>query len=127
MPTNVRIGKNAFVDTAFVRKDIPFNIVNHVLLASHCSGDVVIPDDITNICENAFSYSGVKSVTIPQNVKYIGKNSFTSCYDLKSVTILADDVVIDDGAFSYCNNLETVTISERFQTLAKTLLKAATT
>lgn len=50
--------------------------------------DLVIPEDVTSIGENAFyGCSGLTSITIPENVTSIGCSAFAGCNGLTSITI----------------------------------------
>ena len=68
------------------------------------SGDIVIPSTITyksrtftvtSIGESAFSFSDIKSISIPSSIKTIKDWSFSSCFGL-------EDVYIDD-LVAWCN------------------------
>ena len=105
-------------------------------------GDVIIPDGVTSIGEEAFaSCPLLKSVAIPDSVKSIGKNAFKYHNDieitisenadsrlesfvikngvLKQYIGLGGDVEIPDGvkkigkeSFSFCKTLRSVTIPD---------------
>ncbi len=65
---------------------------------------VTIPNSVTSIGPNAFSYcTGLTSVTIPDSVTSIGDGAFYNCTGLTTVTIPASVVSIGWGAFSYYN------------------------
>lgn len=60
------------------------------------SGDLVIPESVvhegqtysvTSIIYNAFDYSGLISVTIPQSITSIGEEAFANCSSLTSINI----------------------------------------
>jgi hypothetical protein len=75
---------------------------------------VVIPTninglDVTSIGTNAFYYSGVTSITIPDTVTNIGSNAFFFS-GLASVTIPANVTSIGDGAFALCYQLTAFTV-----------------
>ena len=51
--------------------------------------DLVIPNDITEIKDYAFSYcTGLTSVTIPNSVTSIGEEAFEYCFDLETIVSL---------------------------------------
>ena len=63
------------------------------------SGDLVIPDSVTN---DGITYA----------VTSIGGSAFRECRDLTSVTIPAAATSIGEDAFAYCSNLISVTIGD---------------
>ena len=70
---------------------------------------IVIPNSVTSIGTNAFSFcSGLKTVTIPNSVTSIGTNAFWHCTQMESVTIGEKVESIEDFAFSHCDNLTAV-------------------
>ena len=72
---------------------------------------IVIPNSVTSIGTNAFSFChGLKTVTIPNSVTSIGTNAFSFCHGLKTVTIPNSVTSIGTNAFSFCSGLKTVTI-----------------
>lgn len=81
--------------------------------------EVIIPDGVTTIGENAFSYcENLKKVTIPNTVTSIGNYAFKECRKLKSITIPNSVTSIGNFAFYRCD-LERVqytgTIDQWFQ------------
>lgn len=77
-------------------------------------GDVVIPDGVTEIGDEAFYGLGsnVNSVEIPDSVTSIGKYAFYWCGSLSSVEIPDSVVNIGEAAFSKCWKLQTVNLSK---------------
>ena len=73
--------------------------------------NTIIPDDVTNIDNNAFEDCiSLTTVTIPAGVTSIGDHAFQGCSGLTTVTIPAGVTSIGVDAFSGCSGLTTVTI-----------------
>ena len=49
------------------------------------SGSVKLHDGTEDICENAFAFSDIQSVTFPDSLKRIERSAFDSCYVLETV------------------------------------------
>lgn len=97
--------------------------------------NLIIPDSVKIICENAFSMceilktvdlgSGVEiiedhafflcenliSIDIPDSAKYLGKNSFTGCRGMKSLSIGKGVTEIPQECFSFCESLKTISFT----------------
>lgn len=90
LPDSVtQLGTAAFADCITLASiNIPSD--TEVIPESFLSGcvaltNVEIPDGVQVISESAFNFSGIKSVTIPASVYSIGKEAFSSCFNLTSV------------------------------------------
>ena len=66
---------------------------------------------VTSIDYKAFYKSSVRSVTIPNSITTIGKEAFSYCDGLTSITIPNSITTIGDEAFSYCDGLTSVNIA----------------
>lgn len=67
------------------------------------SGDIVIPDGITEIGEGAFELcKDVTGVTIPEGVVSIGNDAFGWCSELERVSFPSTLTTLGDWAFSGC-------------------------
>lgn len=69
----------------------------------------VIPNSVTNIGNNAFSYcSGLTSLAIPDGVTSIGDEAFEGCSNLSSITIHDGVSTIGNSVFKGCTNLNSI-------------------
>lgn len=110
-------GGSALDKTGWMKKQQekdPFVIVNNILLnAETCKGDIVIPDNVTSICRDAFAGNDkITSVKILSNVKECGTDAFSYCQNLVSVDYNADTPYIPGECFGNCPSLENVTMSD---------------
>ena len=80
---------------------------------------VSLPNTLTYIDESVFQQSGFTSITIPENVTYIGKTAFGACPALETIIINAKDVEIEDYCARGCPNLKSVYIYSDEITFAK--------
>jgi hypothetical protein len=89
-----------------------FEILDGVLIKYNGSdSDVVIPDGVTAIGDDAFSEChSIESVFIPSSVTSIGWYAFSMCESLRSIYIPDSVTSIDENAFDGCKSLESVTI-----------------
>ena len=90
------------------------------VLSDRCSSltSVTIPNSVTKISRNAFSYcSALTSVTIPNSVIKIGEGAFKTCSALTSVTIPNSVTTIEEEAFRDCTNLQKVNIGNSVKTI----------
>ncbi|MBR4691209.1 MAG: leucine-rich repeat domain-containing protein [Oscillospiraceae bacterium] len=72
-------------------------------------GAYIIPDGVTEIGENAFSYcSGLTRVTIPDSMTAVGSYAFDHCSGLTTVAIPDSVTKIGSRAFAWCNSLTDV-------------------
>lgn len=76
---------------------------------------IEFPPSLKEIGREAFSYSGLTHVTIPNTIKTLGMNSFGGCDSLKSVDV--DCRVVGNGAFIECKALRTIHFGEHVETL----------
>ena len=78
-------------------------------LVAGCNS-TIIPNSVTSIGRYVFHNSGIKSITIPDDVEVIRDYCFYSCESLTNVTIGKGLKRIDEASFLFCPKLK-VTVS----------------
>ena len=76
----------------------------------------------TEIPSNAFFYSDLEMIDIPNGITVIGDDAFNGCYKLNSVVIPESITDIETRAFKNCKKLESITYKgtiEQFALIAK--------
>ena len=92
-------------------KGKPVTAIDHAAFHDSAVTSVTIPDSITAIPDDAFSYcSNLTNISIPNSVTFIGFSAFNSCTSLKSITLPSSLSTIQSSAFYNCGNLETIRI-----------------
>ena len=85
-----------------------------------CSGltSLTLPANIKWIGESAFSgCSGLTSLTLPDGVKKIGQSAFSDCSGLTSLTLPSSIAAIGESAFSDCSGLTSLTLPSSITTI----------
>lgn len=74
---------------------------------------VIIPDEIINIGDKAFSgKTNISVLVLPEGIENIGQEAFANCTGLSNVIIPSSVVGIEKGAFSGCTNLRNIILPE---------------
>ena len=107
------IGESAFSRCSSLEQvNIPYGVTEiRTLTFEGCTSltEISIPESIVIIGIDAFSSSGLATVTIPDSVQSIGQYGFMSCKQLEEITIPSSVNSIGSMAFAYLNNLIKVT------------------
>jgi hypothetical protein len=87
-------------------------------IPEYLSGDIVIPEGITEIESYAFSdQSRIETVTLPEGIVMIGEYAFENCVSLRSIVLPESVMEIGRYAFRDCSNLLSVTLPQSLQTV----------
>jgi hypothetical protein len=81
-----------------------------VLTLPSVAGDIVIPDQVTELAEGAFMNSKISSIVLSDNIKVIPARTFQGCTYLTSVKMPATLERIGNMAFEGCTALTSITI-----------------
>ncbi|STX81418.1 Uncharacterised protein [Legionella busanensis] len=73
---------------------------------------ILLPNSLTSIGDEAFQYSGLETITLPESVQSIGVLAFADCTALNSIAIPKNVHLISKYAFMNCYNLKTITLVE---------------
>lgn len=115
-------GGNVFGNTPFSEEETDgMRIVGNVLLSGkNCTGDLVIPEGVAIIANQAFAESGVTRIKCPDSLKKIGLWAFSSCANLEQF-IMGDSVVfLGARAFSGDKNLSDIRLSKSLREIPET-------
>lgn len=111
IPTTVTtFGSNVFDSTKWLleqRRSSPFVIVNDILIDGRsCRKDIVIPDHVIAINNNAFERCPITNVTVSDSVQRIEKNAFLNCIRLETISLPSSITFMDDTAFYNYSSLK---------------------
>ncbi len=119
LPENLTyIGKWIFNSTPFFKNtenwDNGMLILNDHLfyVGSDAPAEVVIPNSVKLIAEDAFNGAQITQVTLPDSITEIPNYCFEHCIGLKTVNIPASVTYIGSYAFQECNSLTEINIPE---------------
>ena len=111
------IGDEAFLDCeslAHVRlSENITQIFNFTFCSCQSLWQINIPKNVRTIYDNAFSYTGLVDVVIPEGVNKIKKNVFSGCIYLKTLSLPASlDEISFENTFLDCRSLSDIKISQ---------------
>ena len=72
--------------------------------------EITLPDSINTIDEMAFQCAGLTKLTLPKNLKTVGKQAFYECKSLHKVALPEGLTSLGRSAFSGCTQMECVYI-----------------
>ena len=125
VPANTKhLYRNAPVWNSFKRimvkgENPDFDIENNVLIKYYGNAETVtIPEEVTEIGENAFSYSNINSVILPENLTHIRTSAFEGCYKLDSISFPKSLINIESRAFRN-SGLTSITLPSNIEDLGE--------
>lgn len=71
----------------------------------------------------AFQYTGLKSITVPPSVDFIGPCTFQGCFHLRKATLPDGIKTICRDTFDYCSELATIDLPRGLQKIEKNAFK----
>ena len=87
----------------------PLYFADNFYVGGEVVTDLVIPADRTAITSYAFAgCNQLKSITLGENVRFIGNETFKGCAQIKTIVLPASVMALNEGAFEDCTALETV-------------------
>lgn len=127
------IGKSAFNNTTFRLQKMGANVRKIESSAfSQCEGrywneNLVFPDTLVEIGDNAFKDSGIVNFVVPKNITKLGIGVFQSCDRLKSITFHENITEIGKWCFSSCNALTgEITLPSKITYIGEQLFQGCT-
>ena len=107
----VRAQTAVVINTSSISQD--FEIEGRTLKKYHGDAiDVVIPEDVLEIGDNAFRDCGqICNIILPEGLKKVGKNAFTACAMLERIKLPESLYAIPLNAFRFCHKLKQVDCS----------------
>lgn len=93
------------------------NDFQNAFFLSYKISEVILPNSLEIIEEDAFSYTGIETIDIPSTVREIGDGAF-SFSSLKEIIIPEGVVHIGEGVFRGCSDLTSITLPSTLETFS---------
>ena len=120
-----RIESLAFADSLYL-KSVSFadgarleNIFSNAFGYSSVE-NITLPNRLTEIADNAFFGADIIRLTIPEGITKIGDNAFSSCKNLEEISFPKSLQTIGNSAFYGCDQLTVVCLPEGVTTVGAT-------
>ena len=88
---------------------IDSGVINSVALGG-LGNSLTVPDGVTSIGEDAFRYSSLTDITLPNSLIRLGKNAFCQCTNLISITIPVNVTDLNGVSFLGCSSLTSIVV-----------------
>ncbi len=116
--TSALVGSNSNITSAVVGEGF-VNVTNRSFRYCPNLKSVSLPSTLTTIEEGAFQKTALTTVTIPENVTYVGKTALGACSSLETIVINAKNVTIANYCARGCANLKSVYLNCETVTFAE--------
>jgi hypothetical protein len=80
---------------------------------------VLVPEGVTEICDNAFGNSSLVSIDLPSQMDLIDEYAFYYCQSLTHVGMPASLDTMGEGVFEVCSNLTSIDIPNGLRVIPK--------
>lgn len=112
LSAGLQLAGQAFIECADIPEFI-FNWDKTILLSANVSvgaTELVLPDRITTIGDNALRDLPIRSVRLPLGLRHIGNHAFENCSELELIELPDTLESIGDYAFNKCRNITTIAL-----------------
>ena len=109
---------NECIDKFLFKAESGHKVVTGYLPGDEKNIDLVIPNTVEEIANEAFMYLCIKSVTIPDSVKVIGNNAFEGC-SITHVDFGHEVETIGHEAFKSCKQLESIALPDSLKSIGR--------
>lgn len=80
---------------------------------------VIFHENLREIQDEAFMFSSLEEIELPESIEYLGKNAFKQCLRLESVVMNASITKLPDDLFSICDSLKEVQLNSPIREIGK--------
>lgn len=74
--------------------------------------DLIVPEGFLGIGDDAFAYSDIDNISLPESLKEIGNSAFWFCDKLKEIHIPAGVTKIGWDVFGFCTSLTRISVAK---------------
>ena len=85
--------------------------------------EVILPENIEEICQYAFSGAALETIILPERLETIGNYAFSSCESLNYININDGVTSIGSSAFYNCSSLKAISIPDSVTSIGQTLFQ----
>lgn len=112
--TVVRVGDQAFFQCALLSEvSLPNTITfigNRAFYGAKSLEDIVIPNSVTSVSGAVFQGTGLRTIVLPNSVKYCGSYVFADCQNLTTVILSHSLSSLPNYTFLRCSKLQSVVL-----------------